>query len=103
MPIFEQVDELESERLLRMQNQINLMRLGEKFGVVTTHEQLDWEESERLLRMRPFKQEARSGEACSLTAAPEQSVHGGGVQNTIVSRNVEEAYEPGKDLDKKHS
>ncbi len=55
-----------------------------------------------MLRLRPFEQETRSHEARSLTAALEQSVRGW-VQNTVVSRNVEEAYEPGKDLDKKNN
>ena len=36
VPIQEQRDELESERLLRMWDQSELMRLGEKLGVVTS-------------------------------------------------------------------
>ncbi len=70
------------------------MRLGEKLGVVTTHKQLDEEE---LLRIRHIEQEARRREAHSLMAALEQRIHRG-VQNTIASRNVEEAYEPNKNF-----
>ena len=74
VPIQEELDELESERLLRMQKRSDLMSMGEVLGVVITQMQLDQEESERLFRMGFVKQEARSCEAHSLTVATGQSV-----------------------------
>ena len=73
VPIQEQLDELEIERLLRMRKRSDLMRMGEALGVAITQKQLDQEESESLFRMRFVKQETRSREAHSLTAATGQS------------------------------
>ncbi len=52
--------------------------------------------------MRFVKWEARRSKAHSLMAAMGQSVCQG-VQNTVASRNVEEASGRGKDLDRKNN
>jgi hypothetical protein len=74
VPIKEQLDELESERLRRMRERSDIIRMGIAFGVVSTHEELDRQERERLLRMRFVEREARRREAHSLVAATGQSV-----------------------------
>ena len=63
VPIQEQLDELESERLRRMRERSDIIRMGQALGVVTTHEELDREESERLLRMRFVEREQKRREA----------------------------------------
>ena len=102
VPIQEQLDELESERLRRMRERSDIIRMGQAFGVVSTHEELDPEERERLLRMRFVEREQKRREARSIAAATGQSARRE-VKNTVASTNVKDAYEPGEDLDKNNN